>query len=110
MTRTEAKAKADAICRYLSAENPEQVIVSDDGDMIAIVFAIIPDSSAPWLKAVEVDASVATPQIVETLLTAWKMDKLADIAEDKVPLVMQAAIARYGYEVVLKALKPRQVH
>lgn len=110
MTRSEAKAKADSICRYLSAENPEQVIVSDDGGMIAIVFAVIPDAEWPWLKACECDAAVANPHVFETLLTGWKMDVLAQIANDEPSPVVRAAMAKYGYDKVLSVLKPRKVH
>jgi hypothetical protein len=110
VTRSEAKAKADTICRYLSAENPEQVVVSDDGEMIAIVFAIIPDAEWPWLRAVECDASTANPQVVETLLISWKMQVLGQIANDDPSPVVRAAISKHGYDRVLKALKPRQVH
>lgn len=110
MTRSEAKAKADTICRYLSAENPEQVVVSDDGDMIAIVFALIPDAEWPWLRAVECDATTASPQVIETLLTSFKMQKLADIANDEASPTLRAVISKHGYDRVLKALKPRQVH
>lgn len=110
MTRNEAKAKADSIARYLSHERPEQIIVDDYGDMISIVFTIIPDEVGPWNKAVEMDSSFASPKAFETMLIGWKMQVLGQIAEDQCSPVVRAAIAKFGYERVLSALKPRQVH
>lgn len=110
MTRNEAKAKADSIARYLSHERPEQIIVDDYGDMIALVFTLIPDDTHPWLKAIEIQSDSASPKVVETLLTAWKMQVLGQIAQDECSPVVRAAIAKFGYERVLSALKPKSVH
>lgn len=110
MTRSEARGRANSICRYLSHYAPEQVILSDDGDMMAIVFAIIPDGDLPWLKAVELASDIATPHAFETLLTGWKMGVLGDIAEGKPSPVVRAAIEKFGYPRVMAALKPPKVH
>lgn len=110
MTRNEAKAKADSIARYLSHERPEQIIVDDYGDMISIIFALIPDAEWPWLRAVECESVSASPHVFETLLAGFKMQKLADIANDNVSPTLRAVISKHGYERVLEALKPRKVH
>ena len=110
MTPSQARDKAAAICRYMSADNPEQVTISDDGEMIAIIFQIIPDVITPWRKAIELSTSIATPAAFTALLTGWKMGVLADIAEDKPSPIVRAACEHYGYERVLKALKPPSVH
>lgn len=110
MTRSEARDRANSICRYLSQHNPEQVVITDDGEMISIVFTIIPDADLPWFKAVELASDIATPHAFETLLTGWKMGVLGDIAEDKPSPVVRAAIEKFGYERVLSALKPPRVH
>lgn len=110
MTPSQARSKAAEICRFMSQDNPEQAVISDDGSMIGIIFQVIPDVQTPWRKAIELSSDIATPHAFSTLLTGWKMGVLADIAEDNPSPVVRAAFEHYGYDRVMKALKPPATH
>jgi hypothetical protein len=107
MTPHACRSKANQIARELSHLNPYQAVGAADGSTVSIVFTIIPsDDDKPWFKAVEVEADLATANLVQDMLDGWRMGVLMQIADDNPSPVVNAAMEKFGYERVLQAMRP----
>lgn len=98
--------KANSIARELSHYRPVAATPVDLNERIIFIFDIIPHSSLPWTKGIEVEASTASRDTVSLLMEDWKAHVLRDIATNDPSPVVRKAIAVHGINAVKKALRP----